>query len=137
MHTCPNFILIWGSAYYVCDDSIKFQDQGDFNDTIMNQLPLGSTFVDNLPFMDLFPNTPCLALRYLKTPTGIFKPSWGSGLVFPDGVGTSKYGDLGSGQWKLVDTKNGTILTSCDVSVKDPKQSAQNVMETYVKFFCS
>ena len=131
----PEYVIVWGAAYYVADDSIKFKDKGLFTASEMYRLPMGSRFIDKLPFMDLFPKTPTLALRNLSTINGNFKPGWGLGLIFPTGFRHDVYGDLGSGKWNLVKTKTGEVLSTCETSVDDPAGSALRVNECIGKFY--
>lgn len=122
----PDFVLMWGAAYYVANSS-KFPDKGDFGPEMMNTLPTGQAFQEELPFLDLFSQTPVLALRNLKTASGDFKPGWGSGLEIPDGFLPEVYGDLGSGKYNLVELSTGKVLATCEVSVDDPIGSANRV----------
>jgi hypothetical protein len=128
----PDFVLMWGAAYYVANSS-KFSDKGDFGPEMMNTLPTGQAFQKELPFLDLFNQTPVLALRNLKTASGDFKPGWGSGLEIPDGFFPEVYGDLGSGKYNLVEISNGKVLATCDVSVDDPVGSAQRVNQIQIQ----
>jgi hypothetical protein len=136
-HVCynPDFFLLWGSAYYVAPKSLKFEDEGRFHSESMNNLPNGGQFSGVLPFMDLFLDTPTLALRTLNTPTGEFKPGWGAGLEFPHGYTTEVYGNLGSGAFNLVDAKTGKALVTCEVSSDTPEESAKMVCEKLENYY--
>jgi len=130
----PDYVLLWGAAYYIASPKFKFEDNGVFKQEVMNTLPMGSCFSKELPFMDKFSNTPSLALRNLSTSTGDFKPGWGSGLEFPDGKRTDVYGDLGSGKFNLVETSSGKVLDTCQVSIEDPKKAAIEVSAILDKY---
>lgn len=131
----PDYVIVWSAAYYVANYSTKFKDKGLFTASEMSNLPKSESFTDKLPFLDLFPKTPTLALRNISTINGNFKPGWGSGLIFPKEYRHDVYGDLGSGKWNLVKTLTGEVITSSETSIDDPDGSALRVNECLEKFF--
>jgi hypothetical protein len=134
VHLNPDFVFVWGSAYYLANDS-KFSDGGEFQTSSLENLPTANSFTQELPFLSGFSHTPTMVLRNLKLSSGNFKPGWGTGLVFPENVRKNVYGDLGSAEFKLIKTSTGEKLTCCDVDVNKMEESAisiQSILEHWV-----